>query len=64
MPKKTRHENIYIALSVFVYAVLIAAYFLPPWPHALKPWYYKLTVLVTAAAVYEGILWFVVKKFK
>ena len=61
MAKRTRHENLYILLSLSVYGAIIAAYFLLP---AAWQWYIKLPALLAVAAVYEVVLRFIVKKFK
>jgi len=59
MPKKTKHENLYILLSAVFYAAAVAAYFLLPWQ-----WYVKAPVLLAAVAAYEVALYFLVKRFK
>ena len=59
MPRKTRHENLYILLSVVLYAAIVTAYFFIPWK-----WYIKLPALIGVAVVYELALYFVVKRFK
>jgi hypothetical protein len=59
MSKRTRHENIYILLSLIVYAALVTAYFLLRWE-----WYIKLPVLLAAAAAYELTLKLIVRRYK
>ena len=59
MPKKTRHENSYIALSLLFYAAVVAGIFFIPWA-----WYVKVPVLIGAALVYECALRLIVKIYK
>ncbi|GHV00773.1 hypothetical protein FACS1894211_08900 [Clostridia bacterium] len=59
MAKRARHENIYILISLIVYAAIVTAYFLLPWSR-----YVKLPILLVIAAVYELALRRIVKRFK